>query len=85
MLAHYLRKLFLCKSNHKSVSLKLNLPGSFLALYSYRLFSFTYLDTLVGYYLIAADTGLPEVGVFSRSAKYEAHGRSVADTLAKQE
>jgi hypothetical protein len=30
MLTHYLRKLFLCKSNHKSVSLKLNLPGSFL-------------------------------------------------------
>lgn len=25
MLAHYLRKLFLCESNHKSVFLKLNI------------------------------------------------------------
>ena len=48
MLAHYRRKLFLCKSNHKSVFLKLNM----IVLFSHFKFTdfllSTYLDTLFG-------------------------------------
>ena len=36
------------------------------------------------YRVSVADSGLPEVGVFRRSAKNEAYNRSAADTLAKR-
>ena len=48
MLAHYLRKLFLCESNHKSVFLKLNID---VLLRHFKFTDFllsTYTDTLLG-------------------------------------
>ena len=48
MLAHYLRKLFLCKSNHKSVFLKLNMFVLFRHFKFTDFFLSTYADTLLG-------------------------------------
>ena len=48
MLAHYLRKLFLCESNHKSVFLKLNID---VLIEHFKFTDFllsTYADTLFG-------------------------------------
>ena len=48
MLAHYLRKLFLCKSNHKSVFLKLNMNVLLRHFKFTDFLLFTYADTLYG-------------------------------------
>ena len=48
MLAHYLRKLFLCKSNHKSVFLKLNIDVLFRHFKFTDFLLSTYTDTLFG-------------------------------------
>lgn len=48
MLAHYLRKLFLCESNHKSVFLKLNMNVLLRHFKFTDFLLYTYADTLYG-------------------------------------